>query len=154
MAEALHRPNDLERHAIDQKSATYGGTAGEQDAYEFFANDADVVALLFVVPVQPAPLVDGLVSNVVELRLRAIHVAVAAAVLAHQTKVAAVDHRRGFAHVGRVANVDKILIVQVVLARRKLAAAYGRNPAVVDLHVIFAEEARQILLGSRAKTLT
>src|SRR5690349_12549525 len=52
-----------------------------------------------------------------------------------------------------MANVQIVLVVQVVLARRKLAAAQCRNPSVVNLHEVFAE-ARQIPRGSRAKTLS
>jgi hypothetical protein len=53
----------------------------------------------------------------------------------------------------RPKNVQIILVVQVILARRKLAATNRRHAAVVHVHVIFAQT-RQTLLGSRAKTLS
>ena len=107
----------------------------------------------FVVPIQPAPLLDRLVANLCELRLGAIHIAVAAAILAHQSKVAAVDDRRGIPHKLRMANIQIVLVGEVVLARRKLAAAKRWNASVVNLHEVFAE-ARQIPRGPRAKTFS
>ena len=99
VADLLHRPNHLEGHAIDQELLPTAGRPGNRMRTNSLANDADVVALPFVVPIQPAPLVEGLVANVVELRLGAIHVAVAAAIVAHQAKVAAVNHRRSIADI-------------------------------------------------------
>ena len=134
MADLLDCPNHLEGHAIDQEPAADDGPAGKKYANEFAADDADVVALLFVAPIQPASLFNGLVANVIELRLGAIHVAVAAAILAHQAKVAAVDDGRRIPNIGRIANVEIILVVQVVLAGRKLAAAHRGHATVVHLH--------------------
>ena len=57
------------------------------------------------------------------------------------------------ANIRRIANIEIVLIVQVILARGKLAAANRRHPAVVNLHEIVAET-RQILLGSRAEALS
>jgi len=46
-----------------------------------------------------------------------------------------------------------MVIVEVILARRKLAAANGGHSAVVDLHVIFAE-ARKALRSPWAKAFS
>src|SRR6266496_2318226 len=127
--------------------------ARKKQTHKFLANNTHIAALSFVGPTQPASLVNGLETYVIELRFRAIDVAVAAAVLAHQTEVSAVDDGRGIAHVGRTANVLIILVVEVVLAGRKLAGANRGHAAVVDLHVIFAEIS-QTLRGSGAKALS
>src|SRR5512147_1391031 len=96
--------------------------AGKQEAHEFAANHADIQTLLFVVPIEPAPLVNGLIADAVELWFRTVDVAVAAAELAYEAKISAVDYGRGVPDVGRIANVDVILVIEEVVARRKLAA--------------------------------
>jgi hypothetical protein len=130
----LHGPSHLERHAIDEQCAAYGWPSGEQYAQKFISDDADLAALAFVVPIQSTALVYRLVANGGELRLGAIHIAVAIAILAHQAKVAAVDHRRGITDKPGAADIQIVLIVQIVLARRELAATNGRHSSVVDLH--------------------
>ena len=134
VADFLDGPNHLEGHAIDQESAPDDWPSGKKDADEFAADDTDIVALQFVVPIQPAALFDGLIADVIELWLGPIHVAVAAAVLAHQAKVATVDNGRRIPNIWGTANVEIVLVGQIVLARRKLATANGRDAAVVHLH--------------------
>lgn len=95
MADAANCPNHLEGHTVDKKPAADYRPTGKQNSYEFTPNHADVVALLFVNPILPTTLVDRLAPDVTELRLGTIDIAVAAAKLAHQAKVAAVDYRGG-----------------------------------------------------------
>jgi hypothetical protein len=108
----LHGPSHLERHAIDEQCAAYGWPSGEQYAHKFISDDADIAALAFVVPIQCTALVYRLVANGGELRLGAIHIAVAIAILARQAKVAAVDHRRGITDKPGAADIQIVLIVQ------------------------------------------
>src|SRR5215471_11946866 len=150
---ALHCSNDLEGHAVDQQPAAYSRSARKENAYEFAADDAHAVALSLIAPIEPASLIDGLVANVVELRLSAINVAVTASVFAHQPKVAAVNHRSGIADKTRAANIEIVLIVQVVLARGKLTGSDRGHVSVVHLHVVFAK-AGKILCSSSSKALS
>src|SRR5215813_10378923 len=69
VADLLNCPHHLEGHSINQEPAPYYWPAGEEYANEFAADDAHVIALEFVVPIQPAPLFNGLVTDVIELRL-------------------------------------------------------------------------------------
>src|SRR4029077_14468205 len=139
MTHLLHRASHLKRHAIDEQCATYGWVSREQYADKLVPDDADFVALALVVPIQSASLVYRLMANARELRLGAIHIPVAITVLAHQAKVAAVDYWRGITDKPGAANVQIVLVVQVVLARGKLAAAKPRHSSVVDLHEVLAE---------------
>ena len=133
MPDLLHRPNHLERYPIDEQRAAYRRMAREQYVHEFVSNHADIVALAFVLPIQRAPLRDWLVANTRELRFRAVDIPIAAAIFAHQTEVPAVDHRRGITHERRAANIQIVLVVQVILARRKLAATHRRHPPIENL---------------------
>ena len=110
------------------------------------------MALAFVVPIQRAPLCDRLVANTSELRFGAVHVTIAAAILAYQAKVTAVNDRRGITNERRAANIQIVLVVQVILARRKLAATHRRHPPIENLQIVFAE-AFHALGGSGAKAL-
>lgn len=144
--------DNLKRYAVDKDSAADDGPTWKQDAHELAANDTDVVALLFIDPVDPTPLANWLPPNVIELWLGTINVTVAAAKLTHQAKVSTINNRRGIADVRRTTDVEIVLIVQIVLPRRKLTAAERGHASVVDLHVIFAK-AGQAFLGSGAETL-
>src|ERR1700686_2076918 len=138
-ANTLHGANDLKGNIIQNNGCANSGTSREQVLDQFVAQNDDIAPLTFIQTIKPASLIDWEITDLAELRLHSCNLSIRAGELTDRAHIWTNQHGSSIAHMRRfLADVEKILICEQVIARGAHVALDNRSAAGKDEHDVLA----------------
>src|ERR1700676_167119 len=138
--DALHSTDHFKPDVIEKNGSSNRRPSGKKVPRQFVAEDNHVAFLSFVQTIQPSPLLERKIPDLVVLGLHAGNLPVGAGKLADGPDVIAEKHRRSIAYVGSLlADVHIVLAGEQIFAGRIHAPGDCGSAAGEDKHNVLAE---------------